>query len=136
MAQNIVKYGTGALNFEESRIPYAKNEGKIGYNPHEKGRVPSNIIRTEDFEDGYDKFFVVKKVRQNKDDFNSHPTLKPIELMQHLVKLITFEGQAVLDPFMGSGSTGVACKELNRNFIGYEIDKEYFKIAQRRIKID
>ncbi|WP_291728674.1 site-specific DNA-methyltransferase [Bernardetia sp.] len=53
--------------------------------------------------------------------------------MQHLVKLITFEGQAVLDPFMGSGSTGVACKELNRDFIGYEINKEYYKIAQRRI---
>lgn len=69
VAQNIIKYGTGALNFEETRIPYQEGESKVGHNPHEKGRVPSNIIRTEAFEDGYDKFFLVKKVRQNKDDF-------------------------------------------------------------------
>ncbi|WP_338790097.1 site-specific DNA-methyltransferase [Bernardetia sp. MNP-M8] len=133
VAQNVIKYGTGALNFEETRIPYQKNEGKVGHNPHEKGRVPANIIRTDAFEDGYDKFFLVPKVRQKKDDFNSHPTLKPVELMQHLVKLITFENQIVLDPFMGSGSTGVACKELNREFVGYELDKGYFKIAKKRI---
>ncbi len=134
VAQNIIKHGTGALNFEETRIPYEENEGKVGHNPHEKGRVPSNIIRTDAFEDGYDKFFLVQKVRQKKDDFNFHPTLKPIELMQHLVKLVTFEGQTVLDPFMGSGSTGVACKELQRKFIGYELSKEYFKIAKKRIE--
>ncbi|WP_338761491.1 DNA methyltransferase [Bernardetia sp. ABR2-2B] len=134
VAQNVLKYGTGALNFEETRIPYEKNEGKVGHNPHDKGRVSSNIIRTDAFEDGYDKFFLVPKVRQHKDDFNFHPTLKPVELMQHLVKLITFEGQTVLDPFMGSGSTGVACMELKREFLGYELDENYVKIAERRIE--
>lgn len=134
VAQNIIKYGTGALNFEETRIPYEKDEGKVGHNPHEKGRVSANIIRTDEFEDGYDKFFLVPKVRQKKDDFNFHPTLKPVELMHHLVKLVTFEGQTVLDPFMGSGSTGVACMELKRNFIGYELDKNYIEIAKKRIE--
>ncbi|WP_375562840.1 DNA-methyltransferase [Bernardetia sp. OM2101] len=133
VAQNVIKYGTGALNFEETRIPFQENEGKVGHNPHEKGRIPANIIRTDAFEDGYDKFFLVPKVRQKKDDFNFHPTLKPVELMQHLVKLITFEAQTVLDPFMGSGSTGVACMELKRDFVGYELDKEYFEIAKKRM---
>lgn len=133
VAQNIIKYGTGALNFEETRLPYEENEGKVGHNPHKNGRVPANITRTDEFEDGYDKFFLVPKVRQHKEDFNFHPTLKPVELMQHLVKLTTFEEQVVLDPFMGSASTGIACLELNRDFIGYEIDADYFKIAEKRL---
>lgn len=134
IAQNIIKYGTGALNFEESRLPYEKGEGKVGHNPHKKGRVPANIIRFEKFKDGYDKFFLIPKVRQKKEDFNFHPTIKPVRLMQHLIKLTTFDNQVVLDPFMGSGSTGVACIELKRNFIGYELDKEYFKIAKKRLQ--
>lgn len=135
VAENIIKYGTGALNLEDTRIPYEKGEeGKVGHNPHPKGRVPANILRTEAFEDGYDKFFLVPKVRQKADDFNHHPTLKPVELMQHLVKLITFKNQTVLDPFMGSGSTGLACLNLERKFIGFELEKEYFDIAQKRLK--
>lgn len=54
--------------------------------------------------------------------------------MLHLVKLITFEEQIVLDPFMGSGSTGLACIELKRDFIGYELDEDYFDISSRRIE--
>lgn len=135
IAQNIIKYGTGALNFEDTRLPYDENEGKVGHNPHEKGRVPANILRTDGFQDGYDKFFLVPKVRQNKDDFNFHPTVKPVELMEHLIKLASFENQTILDPFMGSGSTGVACIELKRKFIGYEIDKDYFEIAKKRLNI-
>jgi len=134
VAQNMIKYGTGALNIEESRIPYEKGESKVGHNPHPKGRVPSNIIRTQKFEDGYDKFFLVPKVRQGKDKFNHHPTLKPVELMEHLVKLVSFGEQTILDPFMGSGSTGVAATNCNRKFIGYELDKGYFDIANTRLK--
>ncbi len=133
IAQNIIKYGVGALNIEESRIPYAKGEKGVGHNPHPKGRVPTNIIRTEPFNDSYDKFFLVPKVRQKKEEFNFHPTIKPIELMFHLIKLISFENQTILDPFMGSGSTGVASLKLKRDFIGYELDKEYFKIAEKRL---
>jgi site-specific DNA-methyltransferase (adenine-specific) len=77
--------------------------------------------------------FYEPKVRQHADSYNHHPTKKPVELMQHLVKLVSAEGHTVLDPFMGSGSTGIACRQLNRKFIGYEKDPGYFKIACRRI---
>ncbi|WP_265604313.1 DNA-methyltransferase [Campylobacter jejuni] len=63
-----------------------------------------------------------------------HPTQKPIKLLEKLVLLATNENETILDPFMGSGSTGLACLFKNRNFIGCEIDKEYFEIAERRLK--
>lgn len=62
-----------------------------------------------------------------------HPTQKPIQLMERCVKLWSNEGDTVLDFTMGSGSTGVACKNLNRNFIGVEKDKTYFEIAKERL---
>jgi site-specific DNA-methyltransferase (adenine-specific) len=62
-----------------------------------------------------------------------HPTQKPVELMEYLVKTYTNENDTVLDFTMGSGTTGVACKNFNRNFIGIEKDDNYFKIASNRI---
>ena len=64
---------------------------------------------------------------------NFHPTVKPLKLMSYLITLGSREGDLVLDPFMGSGTTGIACKLLGRDFIGCEISKEYFEIAQKRI---
>lgn len=63
-----------------------------------------------------------------------HPTQKPLELMKKLISIHTNENDYVLDCFMGSGSTGVACKLLNRNFVGVELDKNYFNIAKKRIE--
>jgi site-specific DNA-methyltransferase (adenine-specific) len=63
-----------------------------------------------------------------------HPTQKPVALMEYLIKTYTNENGTVLDFTMGSGTTGVAAKKLNRNFIGIELDKEYFEIAKRRIE--
>lgn len=62
-----------------------------------------------------------------------HPTQKPVPLLEYLIKTYTNEGDLVLDNCMGSGSTGVACVNTNRNFIGIELDESYFKIAQERI---
>ena len=62
-----------------------------------------------------------------------HQTQKPVALFEYLIKTYTNEGDTVLDNCMGSGTTGVACKNLNRNFIGIELDPEYFKIAEKRI---
>lgn len=62
-----------------------------------------------------------------------HPTQKPVALMEYLIKTYTNESETVLDFTMGSGTTGVACKNLNRSFIGIELDEEYFKVAQERI---
>lgn len=64
----------------------------------------------------------------------AHPTQKPIKLMERIIKVFTNEGDTVLDFCMGSGSTGVACKNTNRNFIGIELNEEYFNIAKERIK--
>ena len=63
-----------------------------------------------------------------------HPTQKPVALMEYMIKTYTNEGMTVLDNCMGSGTTGVAAKNLNRNFIGIEMDEGYFKIAQERIE--
>lgn len=63
-----------------------------------------------------------------------HPTQKPIELFSYLIKTYTNEGDLVLDSCFGSGTTAVACKQLNRNFIGFEIKPEYCKIAEERLK--
>lgn len=63
-----------------------------------------------------------------------HPTQKPVKLLKYLIKTYTDEGMTVLDNVMGSGSTGVAAKQLNRNFIGMELNKKYFDIAKQRIK--
>ena len=62
-----------------------------------------------------------------------HPTQKPVELFEYLIKTYTNEGEMVLDNTMGSGTTGVACKNTNRNFIGIEKDENYFEIANKRI---
>ena len=62
-----------------------------------------------------------------------HPTQKSVNLLKYLINICSNEGDTVLDSFMGSGSTGVACKGLNRNFIGVELDKQYFDIAESRI---
>lgn len=62
-----------------------------------------------------------------------HPTQKPVELMKYLIKTYTDAGDTVLDFTMGSGTTGIACKNLNRKFIGIELDENYFNIAEQRI---
>ena len=65
---------------------------------------------------------------------NYHPTVKPIKLMRYLVRLVTPPNGVVLDPFLGSGTTAIACLKLNRKFIGIEKEEEYVKIAKARIK--
>jgi DNA modification methylase len=84
-------------------------------------RYPSNIIRIE------------KQASECCNAKAVHPTQKPVELMEYLIKTYTQEGETVLDFTMGSGSTGVACVNLGRNFIGIEKDPQYFEIAKERI---
>lgn len=68
-----------------------------------------------------------------RDSKKLHPTQKPVALLEYLIKTYTNEGETVLDNCMGSGSTGVACINTNRNFIGYELDEKYFEIAKERL---
>ena len=86
---------------------------------------------------GASRFFYCAKVSGKERNFgveNKHPTIKPIELMKWLVKLVSKEGQTILDPFAGSGSTGIAVELLGRNFVGLELDPDYCDIAERRIE--
>ena len=77
---------------------------------------------------------VIKIARDNiHKGTNLHPTQKPVALLEWLIKSYTNEGETVLDNCMGSGSTGVACINTNRNFIGYELDEKYFEIAKERL---
>lgn len=74
----------------------------------------------------------VQKFAHDRDKY--HPTQKPVALLEYLIKTYTNEGETVLDNCMGSGSTGVACVNANRNFIGIELDENYFNIAKERIE--
>jgi len=65
---------------------------------------------------------------------NNHPTVKPIALIEYLIKLVSRKGAIVLDPFLGSGTTAIACLKTNRKFIGIEKEEEYIEIAKARLK--
>jgi DNA modification methylase len=83
---------------------------------------------------GASRFFYCSKAsKEEKGQGNLHPTVKPLSLMLWLVKLVCPPGGTVLDPFMGSGTTGVACQALGRGFVGIEMDEHYHAIAQRRL---
>ena len=77
---------------------------------------------------------IPNKKQKNSDGLNLHDTEKPVSLMEVLIQNSSIEKQTILDPFMGIGSTGLACKNINRNFIGIEMDKNYFDIAKNRIE--
>lgn len=75
----------------------------------------------------------ISALPHNSKEKTEHPTQKPIKLMERIIEMSSNEGDTVLDGCMGSGSTGVACLNLNRNFIGFEVDGKYFRIAEDRI---
>jgi site-specific DNA-methyltransferase (adenine-specific) len=70
----------------------------------------------------------------NRTGNKNHPTEKPVDLLEYLISKSSNEGDLILDPFIGSGSTAVACKNINRQYIGIEIDLEYYRIATERLK--
>ncbi len=119
--------------------------------PDQLGRFPANLIHdnSEEVRECFpetksgnsgnaSRFFksIIYQAKASKKDRgsgNNHPTVKPIKLTEYLINMVSTKDSVILDPFMGSGTTGVACKNLNRSFIGIELDEEYFKIAEDRI---
>ena len=98
-----------------------------------KEHIGNNIKRIRNADDGYR--FPKSVLKINKEiNTNLHPTQKPVALLEYLIKTYTNENDTVLDNCMGSGSTGVACVNTNRNFIGIELDENYFNIAKERIE--
>lgn len=108
-----------------------KSSDKMGFHGGAKGCGPK--ITTSSTGGASRFFYVAKASKRERGDGNAHPTVKPIKLMEYLCKLIVPPGGSVLDPFMGSGSTGVAAKNLDLIFIGIERDVEYFEISNKRI---
>ena len=105
--------------------PYKQKSGRMSENW--KGGL-NNIIT-----DNKDGLRHPKTIQKFNRDRGYHPTQKPVALLEYLIKTYTNEGETVLDNCMGSGSTGVACINTNRNFIGYELDEKYFEIARKRL---
>ena len=117
------------LNFKTGLIDFSQ---KVGI---DKDRVPANIITTEEYNEIYDKNFMISKpTKKEKGTYNTHITVKPVALMEHLIKLFSKEGALVVDPFLGSGTTAVACKNTHRRCIGYEINKDYYDICVKRLQ--
>lgn len=208
VAENCLKWGTGGINIDESRVGYFGEKDKSEFdrgrnnqrdaskyydgewsglkpmkweNEH-TGRFPANLIHDGSDEvvnkfpitkSGYNKssykntrnddgiinktfesndggygdvesasrFFYCPKAgpserKFDSDNKNTHPTVKPIKLMRYLVRLVTPKNGVVLDPFMGSGTTGVACKADGFDFIGMEMNDDYFNIANKRVNTD
>lgn len=127
-------------------------KGKLNYNPIMQERAESGKARVQTVVNYNTKTDVYASTLHNKvsskrpqlrypssvQKFNRerglHPTQKPVALLEYLIKTYTNEGDLVLDNCMGSGSTGVAAKNLNRDFIGIELDENYFEIAKRRLQ--
>jgi len=119
---NFEKYGVGLMN--------TSDDTRVG-----EGYFPSNIIVTEDVGQDLDKVFLVAKpTKVEKGDYNTHLSVKPVALISHLIRLFTKEGAVVLDPFMGSGTTAVACAQTKRRYIGFDINEEYIKICEKRLE--
>jgi DNA modification methylase len=158
LKDNFEKWGVGLIDTQNTRVPWdgkpptgwvkgghqrrtfgkdgkttgtQKEFGKEDANP--KGRYPSNIIGTTLPE--HQKYFYAPRVtRKERGEYNNHPTPKPVALMQYLIKIYTPEGGTVLDPFCGSGSTGIAAMLEERNFLGIDLDSDYIDISRRRVE--
>lgn len=97
------------------------------------GSTPNYGKQDAEYVDNQSDYILPANVLNIKTERGLHPTQKPVKLLEYLVKTYTNKNETILDNTMGSGTTGVACKNLNRNFIGIELDDKYFKIAQKRI---
>ena len=90
-------------------------------------------VEQDDLEDLIPFFYCAKASKKERGEGNNHPTVKPIILMEYLIKLVTPKNGITLDIFEGSGTTAIACINTNRNFIGFELDKHYCELAEKRI---
>jgi len=135
--ESILIFGSGKVKYNPQLIKgepyYRKRKANKGSKPNNHKLGVTNDSETVNYGFRYPgtvQFFQQKWRRQDQ----LHPTQKPVSLMEFLISSFSDEGDLVLDNCMGSGTTGVACKNLNRNFIGIEMDDKYFEIAKERIE--
>ena len=151
------KWGVGRINTETTRVPWdgepPKGWVKGGHtrrafgsdvaksteqeveredaNPN--GRYPSNIIGHFDDPDHQKYFYAPRANRDERGEYNDHPTPKPISLMRYLCRVYAPKGSTVLDPFCGSGTTGIAALQEGMSFVGIDMNEHYCDIAKQRI---
>jgi len=121
----LINFYNCSVNFSNVRQPYK--------NPTDK-RVAKLIENGSEGRRLYDWFSDINLVKNVSSDKLSHPCPIPIKLYERIILLTTKENDIVVDPFAGLGNFAIACKKLNRNFIGFEISKEYCNIANERLK--
>lgn len=158
IAENVLRWGTGALNIDACRIPGKDTRQRTGgarpgsgwgtkagaIAGSELGRHPANLVHDGSEEvlecfphnEAASFFYCAKPTKEEKGYFNDHPTVKPIALMQYLIKLITPPGGTVLDMFAGSGSTLIAAQVLGFSWIGVEKDPHNVGICWDRLERD
>lgn len=125
-----VSFIKNELNFKTGLLDFSQKVGK------NNDRVPANIITTEEYNESYDKnFLVAKPSKTEKGQNNSHITIKPLSLMEHLIKLFSKKDSLVVDPFLGSGTTALACMNTERRCWGTELNTEYYNICLNRCKL-
>jgi len=123
--------GTYLKNMLKYDVSLFNTKVKVGEN-----MFPSNVLTIEGFNDFIDKYFLLSKpTREEKGEYNTHKTVKPVAICKYIIQLSTFSSDAiVLDPFVGSGTTALAAEELGKRFIGIDINREYVDIAKRRLE--
>ena len=157
LKDNFEQWGCGLIDTETTRVPWDKKPptgwvaqgakrrtfgkdgkttgtqkefGTVDANPD--GRYPSNIIgEVQSTEQKY--FYAPRATRKEKGDYNDHPTVKPVALMEYLIRIYSPVNSMVLDPFCGSGTTGVAAIQENRIFTGIDLSEHYTQITHTRI---
>jgi len=156
LQSNFEKWGCGLIDTENTRVPWEKEPpkgwvkggakrrtfgregnttgggaeyGTVDANP--AGRYPSNIIG-EVLSEHQKYFYAPRATRKEKGTENDHPTVKPIDLMAYLIKIYSSVDSIILDPFCGSGSTGVAAIRESRHFVGIDLSEHYTEIARKR----
>lgn len=144
--------GTGFLNAKRAPLKDHENvlvfyntpptynpQMRTGFKPYKckQGHVGTNYgaVRPENITESNGERYPLTVLEFKRDKDKSHPTQKPVELMSYFIKTYSNEGDTVLDNCMGSGTTGVACKKLNRHFIGMELDQAIFDKAKGRIEM-
>ena len=157
--KNYAKWGCGKINTVTTRVPWdgkpptgwikggtqrrafggdvakaADQEVKETEDANPNGRYPSNIIGYFDDPDHQKYFYAPRATRKERGEYNDHPTPKPISLMRYLCRVYAPKNGLVLDPFVGSGSTGIGALQEECNFVGIDMTQHYIDISERRIQ--
>ena len=132
ITEDIVVFGRGKMNYCPIMVARDKPKRR-GKNKGKLSETTSNaFVEDKIYTQKYPKNII--EISNANQRGKAHPTQKPVALMEYLIRTYTNKGDTVLDFAMGSGTTGIACARLERDFIGIELDKKYFELAQKRIR--